>query len=135
MCGQVSWKRIVVFGLTFGLGVSVSGLFIVKELPELPAPNIQQTLFSASPAENKNCVPHDSSLKYERLVAKDKTEQLTSVEKPNLDVKKDKQKLRQEKQAKQKPPAAPQFYNPSKDSAEYQYLLHREKCFEAREEQ
>ena len=31
MCGENFWKRVIVFCLTFGLGVLVSGLFITSE--------------------------------------------------------------------------------------------------------
>ena len=129
MCGDIFWKKVLVFCLTFGSGVLVSGLFIPKELP---AQNIKQTV-NQMPAENKNCVPVDSNLRYEPLVAKNEAEQTTLAEKPKPDAKKKEsgKKLPKEKPEKPETVSEPQLYNPSKDSAEYKKLLHREKCFEA----
>jgi hypothetical protein len=127
-CGEAFWKRVVVFCFAFGLGVGVSGLFVSKESVKEnnnPAP-------ISAPAENpaeKNCVPVDGNLKYERL---------TVVEQTTLETKKQENKKKSVKENLEKQnnsaESKPQFYNPSKDSAEYKVLLHREKCFETQEQ-
>ena len=121
MCCEAFWKRVVVFCLTFGLGVFVSNLFISKE----SAKENPKLLVISSPSEN-NCVPVDDSLRYERL---------TAEEKPNVEAKKqedNKKSLKAEKEKQNNPAESkPQFYNPSKDSAGYKDLLHREKCYES----
>lgn len=128
MCCEAFWKKVVAFCLTFGLGVLVSGVLASKK--ECKAKKelvieIQKSENSLIP-ETKNCVPVDGNLKYERL---------TVEEKPNLEAKKteDKKKSQKAEMEKQDNPAEskPQFYNPSKDSAEYKDLLHREKCYES----
>ena len=45
MCGEIFWKRIVVFGLTFGLGVLVSSFFISGGVhqPEVIQPRENKT--------------------------------------------------------------------------------------------
>ena len=133
MCGEAFWKRVVVFCVTFGLGVFVSGLFISNKectAEKLP-PSVKPIVISAPP-ENKNCVPVDENLKYERLTAEEKNVPAVAEEDSKLKAKKpeDKKKSLKDEKEKQNNPAAPQFYNPSKDSAEYQYLLHKERCFE-----
>lgn len=131
MCGEAFWKRVVVFCLTFGLGVLVSTFFTLRQAQILHCPSKTKLLIENqkpeknSFTETKNCVPVDGNLKYERL---------TAEEKPDLEVNKTEEKkksLKVEKE-KQNNPAEPkpQFYNPSKDSAEFKDLLHREKCFE-----
>ncbi len=138
-CGETFWKRVVVFCLTFGLGVLVSGLFISNKkctAGQLP-PSVKPIVISAPP-ENKNCVPLDENLKYERLTAKEKTVPAVAEEDSKLKAKKpeDKKKSLKAEKRKQNNSAEPKphFYNPSKDSVEYKNLLHREKCFEAQDQ-
>jgi hypothetical protein len=126
-CGQAFWKRVFVFGLTFGLGVSVAGLFISGKVQ----PAVKPVVVPA--AENKNCVPMDENLKYERLATDEKTaasdtKKVYSQLKTRSSETKEKS-LKAEKE-KQKNPESPQPYNPSKDSAEVKYLVHKERCFE-----
>ncbi len=129
MRGETFWKRVIVFCLTFGLGVFVSNAFISKELP-----SENQKSVNNSVSNEKNCVPVDTSLKYENLTGRDKTDSIAINEIPKLEVKKTETdtKALKENQVKQKNIAKPknQLYNPSKDSAEYKILLHREQCFE-----
>jgi len=98
MCGEMFWKRVIAFCLTFALGVFVSGFFIAKELP---AKNIKPAVVPA-PAENKNCVPVDENLKYQTLENNEPTVSVQSEEAPKLcDSKKyEKPKLRKENQKK-----------------------------------
>lgn len=131
-CGEAFWKRVVVFCLTFGLGVLVSTFFTLREAQISLCPSKTKLLIENQKPENnsltetKNCVPVDGNLKYERL---------TAEEKPDLEVNKTEEKkksLKVEKEKQNNPAESkPQFYNPSKDSAEFKELLHREKCFEA----
>lgn len=126
MCyGEWFWKRMVVFGLTFGLGVFVAGLFISKQMPTSIKP-----MLIAAPPENKNCVPVDKSLKYETLEGKTPTRpsQLGETTKP--EAKKPEDKKKSLKSEKQNNPAAPRSYDPAKDSVEVKNLLHKERCFE-----
>ncbi len=128
MCCESFWKRVVVFCLAFGFGVLVSDAFFSKETS-----SESQKTVNISVSIEKNCVPVDSSLKYENLAVKEKPDSAPLNETPKLEIKKDADKKSlKEDQAKQKPTAEPngQFYVPSKDSAEYKILLHREKCFE-----
>jgi len=135
MCCKAFWKRVVAFCLTFWLGVLVSSVFTLRQEHSSYCPsktNLSleiQTPENSSIPETKTCVPVDGSLQYERL---------TAEEKPDLEAKKPegkKKSLKAEKE-KQDNPAQPkpQFYNPSKDSAEYKDLLHREKCFETQKQ-
>ena len=130
-CGKAFWKGIVVFGLTFALGVFVSSFFTLRTATtsncndlkkKFPAAN-QKTENNAAP-ESKKCVPLDGHLKYERL---------TAGEKPKAVAKKqrDKKKSLKNEKDKQNNPTGRQFYNPSNDSAELQVLLHKEKCYES----
>ncbi len=137
MCGEAFWKRVVVFCLTFGLGVLVSGLFISNKKCTAGQllPSVKPVVVSA-PTENKNCVPLDENLKYERLTAEEKNVPAVAEEDSKLKAKKpeDKKKSLKDEKEKQKNPVEPQFYDPSKDSAEYKYLLHKERCFEPQEQ-
>lgn len=124
-CSEAFWKRVVVFGLTFGLGVFVAGLFISEQLPA----SINPTLIAAPP-ENKNCVPLDKNLKYEHLTTEDRNIPLDGKERLATKKQEDKKKSSKAEQNKQKKSAAQQYYDPSKDSAEFKELLHKERCFE-----
>jgi len=132
MCGEIFWKKVLVFCLTFGLGVLVSGLFIPKELP---AQNTEQTI-SPIPAENKNCIPVDGNPRYETLDDKAPNGAFQSEEPPKLKVlkkfeadKKSSKNKREKQNSNGEPEKQPDIA--PKDSAEYRDLLHREKCFEA----
>jgi hypothetical protein len=131
MCGQIFWKRIVVFCLTLGLGVLVAGFFTSKELP---AQNVNQAV-NPAPAENKNCVPVDENLQYQTLENEAPASPFQLEETPKLaDSKKyEKHKTPKEHQKKREAIVKQPYYNPSKDSAEYKDLLHKEKCFDAAE--
>jgi|SRR5215204_2577846 len=147
-CGKGVWKRVVVFWLTFGLGVFVSGLFLKKVLSPTVCPISERQLSAENPkpAENlipetKNCVPVDGSLKYENLYVKKNGKYYLLVKNPKTKVEKaerkdDKNKTPENEQEKIKAVAKsqPEIYNPAKDSSEYQCLLHREKCFETQEQ-
>ncbi len=148
-CGEAFWKRVVAFCLTFGLGVFVAGLFISGQVPQTVKPVVVPAA-----AENKNCVPIDKSLKYENLPHYE--EKLPAFEPlPESDAKivcekqsgkcyyvvpdeknkadkkpEDKTNSLKNETEKQKKSAEPQYYNPSKDSAEFKELLHKERCFE-----
>lgn len=141
MCGETFWKRVVVFCLAFGLGVFVSSAFISKEIPaeslKTTSSSMPENLIAPANAgsSEKNCVAVDSSLRYERLISK-APDRLSSMEvapppkSPNPQTAKKFSKNDQEKQ-KDSAELKRQFYVPSEDSAEYQTLLHRERCFEA----
>ncbi|MEP6901336.1 MAG: hypothetical protein ABJA66_06270 [Actinomycetota bacterium] len=133
MCCNAFWKKVIVFCLTFGLGTFVSNAFISKELS-----SENQKTVNNSVSNEVNCIPIDSSLKYENLAAKEEKDLFAINETPKSEVKKtatDKKTLK-DNQAKQKNIAESkeQFYNQSKDSAEYKVLLHKEQCFEAQEQ-
>jgi hypothetical protein len=135
-CGSAFLKRFFVFVLTFALGVSVSGFFIPRTPPAEFCPNVNsepppsknQKFENAPILEQKNCVPVDVNLKYERL---------TAAEKPDFEaIKKDEKKkslTAEEKTQKNSAASKQQFYSPSKDKAEVKDLLHREKCFDAQD--
>lgn len=134
MCCENFWKRLVTFCLTFWLGVFASYFFVSKEL--LPENKRTATLIP----EQKNCVFADENLKYQTLPL----EELPSVI-PNPSIitpKKEEPKIKIPKNKKQDEPdiqkiqkdnskPKPQLYIPSKDLAEYQILLHKEKCYES----
>lgn len=128
-CSEAFWKRVVVFCLTFGLGVLVSTFFTIREAETTHCPTKTKLLIENQKPENdsltetKNCVPVDGNLKYERL---------TAEEKPDLEANKTKDKKKSPKEEKLNNPAEPkpQFYDPSKTDAEIKDLLHRERCFE-----
>jgi hypothetical protein len=132
-CGAAFWKKILVFSLTFVLGVFVAGLFIsnrkvcteqkvppaeIKNEPPLVGPKTQNDRVFGK----KKCVPVGGNLKYERL---------TAQERSNPEAKKaDRKKF--SKTAKENDPngAKSHFYDPSRNPVEVKDLLHRETCFE-----
>ncbi len=121
MCCEIFWKKVVVFSLAFGISVFVSNAFTSSEIP---TESIKTTINLAP--QSKNCVPVDGNLKYERLT--------TAEEQAKLATKKQEEKKKVLKNSQEKQnnfTQSQQFYVPSKDSAEYKILLHREQCFEA----
>lgn len=150
-CGEAFWKRVVVFCLTFGLGVLVAGFFISAKLPQTVKPVVVPAV-----EENKNCVPVDKNLKYETLPLKEP--QIPAVdplslpesegkiacekksgkcylmvdEETNKTDKKTEDKNKSSKNETKMPDntAGRQYYDSSKNPAEVQDLLHKERCFE-----
>jgi hypothetical protein len=143
MCGEIFWKGVVVFCLTFGLSVFVSGFFGSKAVPVQVA--VTPAAENKSPAENlksentpapaeKNCKPIDKDLKYQTIPLKDESrlvEKAARVSPSRLSEKKSESKKPDEKVKEQTKTAEPQFYDPSEDPAEIKTLLHKEQCFEA----
>jgi hypothetical protein len=132
-CGEAFWKRVVAFCLTFGLSVFVAGLFVSGKVSQTVKPVVVPSI-----EENKNCVPADKNLKFERLTTEDrnipmdgKTE-IPLDGKESLKTEKTKDKKRNLKAETEKPKnsAEPQLYDASKNPAEVKDLLHKEICFE-----
>ncbi|HVE56375.1 MAG TPA: hypothetical protein VNB22_06060 [Pyrinomonadaceae bacterium] len=131
MCGKSFWKGAVTFSLTFGLSVFVSVLFISKESGTIE--NIAVTPNSV-PAVN-NCVPVDKNLKYETLpLVEPDFESVKKVKPAERPRSSDRKNQIKELEKKTEKMAEPQLYDSSKDSAEYQTLLHKEQCFAAQEQ-
>ena len=138
MCGKNFWKGVIVFCLAFGFGAFVPEFFISKDLPAQKNEPVVN-----SPSTQSNCVPVDKNLKYETAPLYKEEFLPVEKEKPTLDsrelVKKSESKKTIEKEKteevkKEEKPAKSQPDMPSKDSAEYQILLYKEKCFEALEQ-
>ena len=130
MCGEIFWKGAVVFCLTFGLGVLVSGAFGSKTVPVQIA--VKPVAEYQSPAA-ENCRPVDKDLKYQKIPLKNDSrsvEKSAPVSPPRLSEKKSEPKKPVEQAKKQAETAGPEFYDPSEDPAELKKLLHEEQCFE-----
>ena len=134
MCCQRFWKRMVVFILTFGLGVLVSNVLISKALP---SENIKPAVNSApenlksnndSIPTATNCVPVDGKLAYIPLTAnEDKSK--TAV---NPEINKDKKAKNKEPNPEKKAEEMKKDSDKSlKDPPLAETLLYKEKCFEA----
>lgn len=131
MCGENYWKGISVFCLSFGLSVFVSSFFAVEEFnlkfcPLKIKSSNEQQIIEKRFVDTKNCVPLDQNLTYEELSKIDSAPTLiveeTLKDKLNGKKQKDQKKLLRDNKKKN--------YSPSKDTAEYKTLLHKEKCYE-----
>ena len=130
MCGEAFWKRVVVFCLTFGLGVFIADSFKSNE-----SPTKRIKITADAILKQQKCVPVDASLKYQNLAVKEEiapppVEENVNIDLNNQQIKKSISKDIAEKQKTVAEPK-PQVYIPSQDPVEYQILLHKEKCFEA----
>ena len=129
MCCWNFWKGLIVFCVTFGLGVLVSSAFIPKECTAPPV-NPSLSMKPPAPLENKNCVPVDTNLKYENL-SDEKPEFSAEADKADLKPLVSEKKNEVKKVEKRKPETKPQPPVAGKVPAEFQTLVHLEKCFEA----
>lgn len=121
MCGEGSWKGVTVFCLAFWIGIFIANDFTARDFEMRRA--ITPVSENVS-TPDKKCVPLDESLKYRNLTQEPKKEAEKQPKAKNKS-KEDKATLKKSAESQ------PQYYVPSKDSAEYKNLLHKEKCYES----
>jgi hypothetical protein len=141
MCCNAFWKRVVVFCLTFGFGVFVSGLFISKEIsnenirtminsiPEKESP-LEKTNKTTEPnAKEKNCIPVDGKLQYIPLNATDDNSKVEI----SPEIKKDK-KIKNKENENRLKEMSKELDRISRNLPNLQTLLYKEQCFETQEQ-
>jgi hypothetical protein len=139
MCCKLFWKRIVVFCLTFGLGIFISGLFISTEIPNenirtiinlIPEKESSREKTNQTNEPNtKNCVSVDGKLQYIPLTA---TDDKSKVE-INSEVKKDK-KIKNKENEKRLEEMRKELDRSLNNLPNSQILLYKEQCFETQEQ-
>lgn len=107
-------KRVLAFGLTFGISIFILGLVSI----EPPSQNkVAKVNFDS---EKKQCLPVDENLKYEKLPTREKSLFIPAEKEMKIQIEK-KDNIVEPKQ---------KSLSSEKSIAEYQILLHKEKCNE-----